>query len=225
MSKHAAVLLLIAISAALLGMPHGTPTASAAPRAQFTLAATRTPTDEPPKPPYVFPTPIFIPTYPGDTPSAPPRGTVQVTGDQTYTVQSGDSPWTIALKVYGDGTKYPLIMSANALTDSTKLRVGLVLKIPPLAGANPQPPALTETPSASTPTGNAAKPTVAPLGTPTSAATASRTPASAGVLPSSIADAAALVVNILTGLFIVAAFIAALLAFLVYHRTRRMEAL
>lgn len=41
-----------------------------------------------------------------------------VTDGETYIVQHGDSLWGIAEKVYGDGTKYALIMSANNLADS-----------------------------------------------------------------------------------------------------------
>lgn len=202
------------------------PLAFAAPRAQSAPAATPTPTDEPPKPPYVFPTPVFIPTYPGDTPSAPPapRSTVQATGQKTYTVQSGDSPWTIAVKVYGDGTKYPLIMSANNLTDSTRLRVGMALKIPQTTGSAP-PATPTSTPSVSEPVAPAPQPTATLVSSPIPAATPTRAPASSGIIPGSVADAANLAINIVSGILILGAVIVAVLALLVYIRARRMEGL
>ncbi len=112
--------------------------ARAEPLAQATTAPTSRPTDEPTKPPYVFPTPIFIPTFAPDT-SAPsatraPTGTpiTPPAGGTTYTIESGDSLWTIARKVYGDPTKYRLIQQANNLPDNARLRRGQVLVIPPL---------------------------------------------------------------------------------------------
>jgi hypothetical protein len=100
---------------------------------------TRTPTDEPTKAPYVFPTPIFIPTYTSatDLPSTrtpvTPRPVSTITGEQTYTVESGDNPRSS--QKYGDAGKYRLIVEANNLTDSTRLRIGTVLIIPPLTPA------------------------------------------------------------------------------------------
>ncbi len=225
MNKVAALLLYLALAAVMLNLPRA-PLVSAAPLAQSTAAVSPTPTDEPPKAPYVFPTPIFIPTYPGDTPSAPPapRTTGQPTGQDSYTVQSGDSPWTIAVKVYGDGTKYPQIMSANNLTDSTRLRVGMVLKIPQIAGSAP-PAAPTGTPSASAPIAPVQQLTAAPAISPTFSATPTRTPASSGILPGSVADAANLAINIVAGILMLGAVVATILAFLVYFRTRRMQGL
>lgn len=127
----------------LLAAPRAT-TVSAEPRAQSTTV----PTEEPTRRPYVFPTPVFIPTYADDTPV--PRTTPVAPlqpGVDTYTVQPGDSPWIIAQTVYGSGTKYKLIMEANGLTDQTRLRVGTVLRIPSLGGIAP-PPAPTAAPSA-----------------------------------------------------------------------------
>jgi LysM repeat protein len=226
MNKFAAALLFIALSVALLHLVRA-PLAFAAPRGQSTSAATTpTPTDEPPKAPYVFPTPVFIPTYPGDTPVATtaPRSTGQPTGPDTYTVQSGDSPWTIAQKVYGNGSKYPVIMSANGLTDTTRLRVGAVLKIPPLAGTPPAatPPASALTPALPTP----APSIVGPSGvSPTPTATPTHTATSASIIPGSIGDALSLAINILSGILVLGAVIAGILAFLVFIRTRRMQEL
>jgi LysM repeat protein len=226
-SKFIAGLFVLALSVAPLNLARAS-IVVAAPRAQATpAAASPTPTDEPPKAPYVFPTPIFIPTYPGDTAAATtvPRSAGQPTGQDTYTVQSGDSPWSIAQKVYGDGTKYTLIMSANGITDSSRLRVGMVLKIPPLAGANPQPSAPASTPSASIPIAPALQPTAAPPGSPTIAATPTRTPTSAGILPGSVVDAMQLVVTVLTGALALGGLLAAISALLLYIRARRLQQL
>lgn len=66
-----------------------------------------------------------------------PRGNSfqQVLGARTttvsctsYTVQSGDSLWTIALNHYGSGTKYSTLMGTNELT-STLIRTGQILKV------------------------------------------------------------------------------------------------
>jgi len=220
MKRALAVLLYITLAGALLAWLC-TPIVLAAPSRQSTPPAAA-PTDEPPKPPYVFPTPIFIPTYPGDTPvPVAPRSTGQPTGQDTYTVQGGDSLWTIAQKVYGDGTKYPLIMSANGLTSTTRLRVGTVLKIPAIAGALPAP---TSTPAASTPIAPAPQPTTLPSASPTvTAAPAIPTPITTSRLPGSVAEVIAAGINIVAGILALAGFIAAILALLVYYRARRME--
>ena len=226
MKRLVVIVLFIALIGARLSLLRA-PVAGAAPRAQSTpSAATSTPTHEPPKPPYVFPVPVFIPTYPGDTPVSTivPRATGQATGQDTYTVQSGDSPWIIAVKVYGDGTKYPLIMSANALTDSTRLRVGMVLKIPQVAGSAP-PVAPANIPTASTPIAPVLQPTPAAVPSPTFAATPTFTPTASSIIPNSAADAANFAINILSGILALAAVVAAILAVLTYIRARRMEGL
>ncbi len=48
----------------------------------------------------------------------------------TYTVQSGDTLGRIARKFYGDASRYPLIVSANRITDPDELAVGQQLVIP-----------------------------------------------------------------------------------------------
>lgn len=224
MSKFATAILFVAVSVALLNLGRVS-TAFAAPRAQSTPASSPspTPTDEPPKAPYVFPTPVFIPTYPGDTPiaTAAPRTAGQPTGQDTYTVQSGDSPWIIAQRVYGNGSKYPLIMSANALTDSTRLRVGMILKIPPLEGAQPS-SALASTPTSVLPT---PVPTVAARAGVSATPAATATTTTGGIGSSTASDIARTAINILAAILVFGAFVAAILAFLAYSRTRRMEEL
>jgi hypothetical protein len=49
---------------------------------------------------------------------------------QTYAVQPGDTLGKIAARFYGDAGKFPLIVSANAITDPDTLLVGQSLVIP-----------------------------------------------------------------------------------------------
>lgn len=51
-------------------------------------------------------------------------------GQRTYTVLPGDSPWRIAQKVWGDGSRYPEIQRANGLDDESTIHPGDVLVIP-----------------------------------------------------------------------------------------------
>ncbi|MBU5464151.1 LysM peptidoglycan-binding domain-containing protein [Anaerotignum sp. MSJ-24] len=53
-------------------------------------------------------------------------------GSTTYTVQSGDTYWGIATKVYGNGSYYTKILSANGLTEKDTIQAGTVLTIPAL---------------------------------------------------------------------------------------------
>ena len=53
-------------------------------------------------------------------------------GDRMYTVSAGDTLWSIAVKFYGNGTKYGLILRANNLPENVTLRVGSPLLIPSL---------------------------------------------------------------------------------------------
>jgi nucleoid-associated protein YgaU len=62
-----------------------------------------------------------------------------------YTVADGDTLFTIAQKVYGDGTQWHTILDANQAavgSDSTQLPVGAVLVIPAAAqgSASQNPP-------------------------------------------------------------------------------------
>lgn len=49
---------------------------------------------------------------------------------QLYRIQTGDNIYLIAQKVYGDSSKYALILSANNLNENSRLLAGMVLKIP-----------------------------------------------------------------------------------------------
>lgn len=53
----------------------------------------------------------------------------------TYTVQRGDSMWTIARRHYGQGIKWKEIAAANPNIDPNRLQVGQKLTLPSLAAA------------------------------------------------------------------------------------------
>ena len=71
------------------------------------------------------------------------KGGQQIT---TYTVQRGDSLARIARDVYGDPYKYPLIQSANNISDPSRIWVGQVLIIPMSQETTPAPPPPTPEP-------------------------------------------------------------------------------
>ncbi|MBN1995010.1 MAG: N-acetylmuramoyl-L-alanine amidase [Anaerolineae bacterium] len=101
----------------------------------------------------------------------------------TYTVKSGDTLGKIALKMYGDAHKYPLIQRANNIANPSRIWVGQVLIIPPVAGATPAASTTsTASPSPATPVVSAPpRPVITPG--PTPAAPAPVTP----TLPTGIA--------------------------------------
>ncbi len=204
-------------------------------------------TEEPTKAPYVFPTPIFIPTFPPDSaaPTAAPAPVTPIAqatppaqpqaGSQTYTVQSGDSPWVISQKVYGDGTKYKLILDANNLTTASRLRVGSVLTIPALPGAAPAPIAPATQPAAAI-TAPTLAPTVAlTLAPPITATVAitttltitpTRAPTTtSGLIPNSLIAPASLAITIISAMLLIGSLLSAVLAVLAFVRTRQFDAL
>jgi nucleoid-associated protein YgaU len=48
----------------------------------------------------------------------------------SYTVQKGDTLWSISEKAYGDGFAWHMIERANSITNPTSLEIGTKLKIP-----------------------------------------------------------------------------------------------
>jgi len=93
----------------------------------------------------------------------------------TYTVVRGDTLGKIAAKMYGDAHKYPIIQRANNIENPSRIWVGMVLVIPPIAGTSPTTTVSTATPTpAPTPT-PVSTPTPAPVST--SASTPTVTPA------------------------------------------------
>jgi len=61
---------------------------------------------------------------------ATPAGGEQA--NRVYVVKAGDSLWTIAVKLYGDGQMYTAIALENKITDPNHLEAGRVLVIPPV---------------------------------------------------------------------------------------------
>jgi hypothetical protein len=59
-----------------------------------------------------------------------PATTANPCGIHSYTVQHGDTLWDIAERVYGDGTKYPLIAAASGIADPDLITPGETLTIP-----------------------------------------------------------------------------------------------
>ncbi len=201
-------------SAALFLLSYSASSFAGEPRLQST--PTKTPTEEPTRPPYVFPTPIFIPTYQDDVP-VPTRTVVLPTSGQTYVVEPGDYPSAIAKKFYGDASKYPLIMSANKLTDPRKLRVGAVLIIPPLSPVEqPTPAPVVTAPAAST----AADATRTPSPSSTLRPNLSPTPIS---VQSPLSEIALTIATVLSAIFLLGFIGTAILAYLVYRRSRLVQ--
>ena len=76
--------------------------------------------------------PNVKPIIPGDE-IAPQVITTQAEGAillDTYTVVKGDNLWSIAVRAYGDGFRYPEIVKANNLENPSLIFLGNVFKIP-----------------------------------------------------------------------------------------------
>ena len=54
----------------------------------------------------------------------------KATPSESYTVVKGDSPWSIALKLYHDGSRWREILAANPGFDFRRLRPGQALQLP-----------------------------------------------------------------------------------------------
>ena len=67
---------------------------------------------------------VSAPTKQPPPKAAPAAGT-------TYKIVKGDTYWSIAQRVYGDGKLWPKIQQANPGVDMNSLKVGQVIKIPP----------------------------------------------------------------------------------------------
>jgi WXG100 family type VII secretion target len=89
------------------------------PAATDPLASLAMPPAAPVGPTFPVPRPPHIPPLPAPNPIS-------------ITAQPGDSLWAIALREYGDGSKYPLIAAANHLSPPYIIQPGQSLTIPPL---------------------------------------------------------------------------------------------
>lgn len=149
----------VAQAAALVAPPAAT-TVAKAPPPPPKAAATETKTPSPPKA-VVYTDPADRPAESTDQPeeaapttpvpaAQPEKKTAEAApapkakpAGRTYTVQSGDSLFTISKKVYGTGKHHQLIYNANRglLPSPTRLKIGQTLAIPPLPGkaARPEP--------------------------------------------------------------------------------------
>ncbi|HEX2999620.1 MAG TPA: LysM peptidoglycan-binding domain-containing protein [Armatimonadota bacterium] len=164
-----------------------------------------------------------------DAASPTPSASSTAPGERTYTVVAGDNPWAIAQKMYGSGIRYPLILSANHLTETSILTIGMVLVIPPLpaalgaATATP-PPTDTQTPTLIPPS---ATPTAEPTGTPVPTPTATPIRTAQGVFTNWIATTAspgwATVLDILGWVCTLSSLVCAFLGYQGYHRARRLR--
>ena len=116
------------------------------------------------------------------TPTATPRADTPSSQATTYVVKSGDSPWSIATKLYGNGTLYTLILRANNLPDKAVLTVGSILTIPALnegpgISSSPTASQAAATPPATPTPDNSSLPS--PNGSITATSTVASTPSSA----------------------------------------------
>jgi nucleoid-associated protein YgaU len=76
-----------------------------------------------------LPAPVVMPPPPPHyEPSPPPAPSPAV---NTYTVQKGDTLWSIALRFLGDGKRWREIVEANPGLEPSKLRIGQVIILPP----------------------------------------------------------------------------------------------
>src|SRR5579864_3710509 len=70
-------------------------------------------------------------------------------GPLEYTVQPGDTLWDLAVRFYGDGSRFPTIVTANTgramadgqrLTDAGAIKAGWKLLLPPAATSSGEAP-------------------------------------------------------------------------------------
>ena len=120
----------------------------------FAIAQQATPIPAPSLPP-VPTTPAIPPAVPGAVPMvtippvAPASQQVAPAAPATYTIQTGDNPWSIAKK---HGVNLEELLKVNEIKDAKNLMVGDVLKLP--AGATSKaatPEAVKPTPAAPAP--------------------------------------------------------------------------
>jgi nucleoid-associated protein YgaU len=93
------------------------------------------------------PTPLYASAAPTTPTAAPNAATIEPSSAAprpsstpgTHRVQSGESPYSIAQSVYGNGKYYKLILAANPKVDPHHLRIGQVLVIPELKDSDRSP--------------------------------------------------------------------------------------
>lgn len=94
--------------------------------------------------------PVTLPPVPAASPAPPaaPAPPADPVAPSTYTVQSGDNPWTIAKK---HGIKLDDLLKANEIKDPKNLKIGDVLKLPEGVASKGVPAAKPATPVVAAP--------------------------------------------------------------------------
>jgi nucleoid-associated protein YgaU len=67
---------------------------------------------------------VPAPAPPGEPEPAPEPAA------RTYTVEAGDTLWTIAERFYGDGARYQAIADASGISNPDLVQAGQILTIP-----------------------------------------------------------------------------------------------
>ena len=155
------------------------------------------------------------------------------TGAQTYTVQSGDTLWSIATRFYGNGSKYLLILRANDMADNARRAVGTTLVIPALTDVTPAVLPKTSLPPSATPTKVSAAP-AQPLpggtaATPSAVATPTSLAAEAPPLadppknaaPTPLSTYLSLLIDVLTAICLLGSLTCAFLSVDAYRHSKR----
>jgi len=148
---------------------------------------------------------------------------------RTYVVKPGDSLWTIAVKFYGDGTKYVLIQQANDLPPNVRLRNGQVLVIPFLE-AERTPTQVPTLPVATPSAPIVPLPTFTPTVLPSASVTAFVTPVPTSLAPTTSSDSTIAlgisitigILNVLSAICFLGSLLCALLSYDLYRRSRRL---
>jgi hypothetical protein len=134
----------------------------------------------------------------------------------TYKIQAGDNIYLIAQKMYGESSKYSLILAANNINENTRLSVGMTLKIPVL----PTPTAtLTLLPSA---TATVAMPSATPTVIPSARSEITPTFDPKGVPTEEQIAIMNMLTIFATSTLVGSTLVCGFLAFVVYSHSRRI---
>lgn len=179
--------------------------------------------------PFVSAAPGWQATLAPATPLSTPLPPADNSGSQSYTIQAGDTLWSIATKFYGNGSKYTLIQQANNLPDNAILQVGSTLIIPtngetiPIATSQPTPlpnpiPSVPSLVQPTSVTNNPVLPssTSTPVGAQSSSSTSSPGSATSPIIP-----IAGFFINALSVLCLLGSVVCAFLSIDSYRRSKR----
>lgn len=93
---------------------------------QAPIAPLETPEAQPPK----VPSPVVASPSPTSSPTVERSSAEKPIADSAYTVQRGDTLWSISVKKYGAGDSYSRISQANKLSNPSQIYVGQKLVLP-----------------------------------------------------------------------------------------------